>query len=870
MADAVSTQIGHEPHHPTRFRRRIPIVPVIPRKFERKSSPTNHSRVEHLPPANTSAKSGTSESSTPIDGSLQISGEEPRDAPEKENMEETKKVYEKSQYNARTGPGDVDRPERVLRNSSSPSRKSSSPKSTKRYADNIILERREEPTSPEGRKDSEDQARGGNILWNSRNIFKEENSQKAPLSFGDGERFLTESIDLNNLAREKDEASHPSLSSPFSSNASQPFQSQLQIETFHSHLQYPWKYPKPSYPLYSVRERPSSDYIDTTPTDDIVSPTETDYRGYGHMSYTSVQPEFTPPTDPSPSPTKEPCKVKTPELFHDGQENSPTLDRLSSSSSLYQGYTYAKTGLSRPSPPDNSSSTHEMLSSPFLPVHDQIIPESSKNPSHDGMSPESSIDLSKLQRNGIDMSNDTLRHSSAKIKDSASESKQPCAERPSPTSTLGSFHQQCQSTGPEILAGESFARKALGYQNWRSATLQSLNPTVTETFSNYSPLTSYLLDQFDRELYADILLEVIHERDGLVMAEFKLHSLIMAQNKLFQSLLNASTNERHGRKVLQIRTNERFITSDAIRGALRVLYGEPSHLFIGSCLHIDFSQTNCDMSLIWMDHALAFAASGYFLGLDEVVSRGLHIASSILSWNNIEKAISFALHGGQEASLDPEHALRVDELVSLAKTPTDCISTFIRGASDSWRERAGSRSESRNSPSENACVSRSALLSTCLNYIASEFPISWDFNPSVCPLADVDRLPTIAKHQVPSNKLRLENIQFGDCPPEIPSLSKPRDSLLSSILLSLPFIMLKYVLEQVAEPTKSRIIKPIVAERERRRIQVLGVGEVSWRQNIVDADRIVSLGWQEFVISKQGLSSSLERRWTKFEESHSK
>jgi hypothetical protein len=692
-------------------------------------------------------------------------------------------------------------------------------------------------------------------------------------SIQDGVGYVTTTSGLRDLVTEKNGFRLPPPFYPRSSKHFIPFQPQLHLQTLQPHLQVTSVDSDQSHTAHPLTKHPSS-YYAATPPDDNVSPIETGYRGYGHIPYASLQPDHTPPTDPSPSPTNDSDKARSgiPENISKVQENSPVENRPPSPCSFYQGYTYGNVGPARPESLDNSSSIHDASQVgqvDHLPPHEyEHMLSSSFYGRPDGqISSKTSINSLESQENCTGMAGKALRHHMANVDDSISESRQSWAHGVSPTSSPGSLHQPCQSSGSEVHAGESIPATEFKYESWRSATLQSLNQTITEVFPNQNPLTAYLLDQFDKPKYADIRLEVIHERDGLAMAEFYLHGLIMGQNVWWQELLKVFRNEHQGLKLIQLRSNDQFITPQAVRAALRVFYGEPPHLFIGSCLPIDFSKSNTDTSVTWMENALAFAASGYLLGLDEVITRGLHIASSILNWDNVEKALSFALNDGLDPNLDPGHALRVDSLLSSAQTSAACISSANHGAGDSIQAPTGPCTGSCTPQPKTACSRRSSsLMFQCLNYIASEFPPSWSLVVSAYPMTDIDRLPVIAKSQSPSNKSRLIRIQFGDCPPEILSMPRHRDAMLSSILLSLPFMPLKHILDQVAEPTRSRVIGPIVDERERRRTQVLKEGETIWNQKIVDADHWAHVGWKEFVVPTQGSSLALERRWTNFYE----
>ena len=859
-------------HHIQKPRRNIPIVPAIPRKFERKPRPSNNGVTDCSALPIETAKSTASRSSTNIDGvcdQLQTVGDRLDNSPEEENLVGGQQETTRSEPKVRKVSSDIGRLGVGPDNSRSPNGKIRVPIIIKEEAGNQVLEFVAGPKSvTEENKKLDSEAEGRN---NAERADKSSSHPSSSETAGEGTRFVTAVNDIQNLVTENTGFQLPSPIYPQSFQSLPPSHSQFQIQKSQPHSQYPSVAPNPFYPPYSTTEHPSSYYIATPPMDDSNPPTAADYRGYGHISYTSLQPGYTPPTDPIPSPKNDSCKTReqNPEGSKDVQESSSTMKRSPSPCLFYQGYAYGNFGLDGLPNPGNPPSNQDVSPINSLPSqrHENLA-TTSDNAQPDDHSNKSYVISHKSPEDGTFMLTNTLRQHAAKTNDGDNKSRRSWAPVPSSASSLDSFHQRYPLANSGIHNWDSFASETLNHEDWRSATLHSLNP-ATETLPKQSPLAAHLLDQFENEKYADIHLEVIHERDGLVMADFKVHSLIMAQNRFCQDLLDGSPSESQGLRLLRLRTNESFITPQAIRGALRVFYGEPAYLFMDSCLQIDFSKDSATTSLTWMENALAFAASGYLLGLDEVIDRALRVASSILSWDNIEKAISFALHGGLDPSLDPDHALRVESLVSLAKTSTDCIPLAIRGASESLRQRSRPRSGYRTPLSQNASGRRSALLFMCLNFIASEFPMSWDLDTSACPFAEIDRLPMTAKSHSPSTKSRLVSIRFGDYPPEIHSLPRHRNTVLSSILLSLPFIPLKYLLQHVTEPTKSRIAGPIVDERERRRIQVLQEGEAGWSQRIIDADHFAYIGWKELISSKKDSYLVLERKWMNFEESHS-
>lgn len=843
MAD---TQLGQNAHKIRSARRMVPIVPVIPRKLE--TNPKPNERGGKCSPTNEMIKPAMSDPSTPTNSSfirLRSADDELCSSPKEETPVEA-------------GAERPRNPVEIEMKNRENLKKSLRVNVQLQEAFENVPKSKEEPGSCDEVNET---------LRSPSNEKRGEISQghsSPSQSIQDGVRSITTTSNLRDLVTQKNEFMLPPPFYPRSSNHFLPCQPQPHLQklqqdsSVESNLSYT-AHPSTPHP-----------YI-ATPPDDNVSPIEAGYRGYGHISYASVQPDHTPPTDPSTSPTNDSDNMHsgTTENISKSEENSLIENRPPSPCSFYQGYTYGNVGPTRPGFLDNSSFIHDasqarQVDLPPPHEYEYMLSSSFYGRPDDQISTKTSTNSLESRENITSMAGNTLRHHMANVDDSISESRQSWAHGVSPTSSLGSFHQQNQSSSSEFHVGGSIPATEFKYECGRSATLQLLNQTIIEVSPSQTPLPAYLLDQFDKPKYADIRLEVIHERDGLPMAEFYLHSLIMGQNMWWQDLVESSRSEQQGLKLIKLWSNDQYVTPQAIRAALRVFYGEPSHLFIGSCLQIDFSKSNTDTSVTWMDNALAFAASGYLLGLDEVITRGLHIASSILNWDNVEKALSFALNDGLDPDLDPCHALRVESLLS---SSADCSSFANQGANDLAQAATRPCTGFRTPQPKTACSRRSySLMSQCLNYIASNFPPSWNLVVSAFPLAEIDRLPVIAKSHSPSNKSRLIRMQFGDCPPEIFSMPRNRDAILSSILLSLPFMPLKHILDQVVEPTRSRILGPIVDERERRRTQVLKDGEMIWSQKIVDADHWAHVGWKEFVVPNQDSSLAFERRWTNFYE----
>lgn len=421
-------------------------------------------------------------------------------------------------------------------------------------------------------------------------------------------------------------------------------------------------------------------------------------------------------------------------------------------------------------------------------------------------------------------------------------------------------------TQPEKLLLE----RPIHFETWRYSVLQSLNESTHDVKSSQHVLTDFLLQQFNDDAFADIRLDISQKDNSFERTTYSVHGVVIAQSSLLRNLMNDSMFFEDGKRVIKIRVEDRFVTPAVIKAALRVCYGESALSFKGSSSYISSSQSSSEVSISWMENALAFAKSGYLLGLQAVIYRGLQIASMVLNWENIETALSFLLDGGVDPDWNSENSIQAtstsassshnsSELNVLENAvPLQDLSVANSELNAESRQQLFGQSPKTHSPSARD------LLYQCLHFIISEFPESWKVNVSSRSLADIDRLPMTVENKPPLSKSRLSRIQFGDHPSEMTIKSSNENITLSSIMLSLPFVHLKYIVDRLDDNTKGRNLKPLIKERERRRHQVLRSDSVpvSLRRSIREWGHA---GWEEYVDSEQNLHWSIHRKWTGLE-----
>ncbi|KAL6718514.1 hypothetical protein ACLMJK_004606 [Lecanora helva] len=404
---------------------------------------------------------------------------------------------------------------------------------------------------------------------------------------------------------------------------------------------------------------------------------------------------------------------------------------------------------------------------------------------------------------------------------------------------------------------------------WSSAKMDVEYGNAYEISSGEAPLAEHLLRHFNNPDCADCELIVSHENDRFHRTKWFLSSILLIRSPILQQLVSRSEpSEAAGMRVLELHLMDRFVTPTALSSALQVLYGKPVKSYpITNAAELDLSAS--EFSAATMNSSLAYAASGYILGLQNVISRGLEIASDILSWDNLEMALSFGLEsekGRQWDKFSPTAQACYSSELSRDSNGSSSIVVFTP-SSDSDQTSPNSKQTSASTSSSKSLQpstphSADDLLLHCLDYIIHNFPTSWELDQSARPLADVDRLPITVESRSPLARSRLSHIQFGDHPSELVAKSNDRNVLLSTILFSIPFAKLEYLLSNLGE-SLARNMKTIIKERERRRRIVLQSKSVSWEERFAAKDKSWSeVGYEESVDTSENEIIKLLRKHT--------
>ncbi|KPM39599.1 hypothetical protein AK830_g6970 [Neonectria ditissima] len=396
-----------------------------------------------------------------------------------------------------------------------------------------------------------------------------------------------------------------------------------------------------------------------------------------------------------------------------------------------------------------------------------------------------------------------------------------------------------------------------------------MNPPMDEA----DGLVGYLQQQFGVPDFADCVLELRY-KDDRAPVRIPGHRILLFRSPEIASALAKQSSHQSVPTIL-LETNSKWIRSDSFYIAVQRLYGLP--LFSIPPPPPGAKQgdvADAGSAIERLDFALSYAAAGHLLSWEPVTRRGCEIAIQLINWQTMERALGFAL----EEHLD-------------------------KASYDTYKYGEGSR----------------AILNEIITYIIKNLPPNFIIDVSVDTSAaeskQIRRLPFIPvpnPHPAPTNSgpaiargtslhlgrarhsQQITGIQFGDL--SMPASKNPAagnqasrpaylpsHAVLSRVLLNIPFTHLKMALEPAGTNNANGwnnaehryyIIRDVVAERERRRLQAVDAirngripgWESIWKQLSTPEPRYFdqwsALGWKE-EISQYGNPEgpALGRTW---------
>lgn len=371
-------------------------------------------------------------------------------------------------------------------------------------------------------------------------------------------------------------------------------------------------------------------------------------------------------------------------------------------------------------------------------------------------------------------------------------------------------------------------------------------PDFRPDMENAQFLRDHVRSRFAKPAFADCHLQISHDLDASTQ-RIDGHRIILARSptllRQIQEVAGAATTE------LKIHLPGKYLSLHTFNECLKYIYGghlpplDPPHRQSNSFVEPVPAQMER------MELALQRIATGAWLDMPAIAWRGMNVATNALTWNTLPLALEFGLTGG----------------ISPMWTLDD--GSEERSSTASSDDSHGRTDNASSAPTYDPFAT--PLLQSILQFVTNNFPP--DFYPDInaSQLEVYPRLPPVPprEQQHEKNKSsrsadpRLSQLRFGELPParaESPKAS-PITTTISTLLFSLPFQLLKFLLEhpvmteRIGAETVGSIMRQTTTERESRRLRCLKAKQRAAAKQDDGQDDSANLYWEEHVeVTGQG------------------
>ncbi|KAK4493941.1 hypothetical protein PRZ48_015127 [Zasmidium cellare] len=355
------------------------------------------------------------------------------------------------------------------------------------------------------------------------------------------------------------------------------------------------------------------------------------------------------------------------------------------------------------------------------------------------------------------------------------------------------------------------------------------HPEVALSIENAESLRDHVLSQLRNPELADCHLQ-ISEQEGHGRHYLEAHKLILARSTTLLSIIRNSEPPAAAtlKTQVHIQLKGNYIRVGPFLDAVKYIYGGPLPLF-------DMFGAGGAPMEERMELALRHIATGAWLNIAPFAHRGVEVASSLLNWETMPQALGFALEGG----LAPVWPIEDGSEERVSTCSSD----------DSFN-----KPEAGGSPTYDPYSS--GLLHRAIDFTVQQLPPNFYLDSTAPQLVACPRLPPFQpSHESKPSRSdpRLSKIRFGEVPAD--DLQRPSfaTTTVSSILLSLPFPLLKFLLEHPAlsnrlgAETVASIMRQVVNEREVRRQKALKARTTNHIVDGTESTAVQNLFWEELV-----------------------
>lgn len=323
--------------------------------------------------------------------------------------------------------------------------------------------------------------------------------------------------------------------------------------------------------------------------------------------------------------------------------------------------------------------------------------------------------------------------------------------------------------------------RALHYQNGTAHPGEHVEQSPFE-------LASYLFTQFGNPEFADFILQIRSPESALV--SIPVHGIVVVRSPVIAEAVRRSPAPTHrsrdARRLIDVMALDPHVTRDSLEEAVKVLYGAPllqpqSFLFgLAPFAYEAGAPSSSNEARRRMQQVISYIAAAKALQIPSMQARGVEIARLLLRWDTIDQVLRYGLQA------------------SSARKEMESEDFFI-----------------------------ATLLGYAVEFIAYAFPVDFKLYTIAPEFHDVPRLPILLETRPPTHNPRLSKIRFGDAPPEEDISPNHVDKALSTILFSLPPVLLdrlfnhRAIANQIGWTGATKLLGDVIAERENRRQKTL-------------------------------------------------
>lgn len=355
------------------------------------------------------------------------------------------------------------------------------------------------------------------------------------------------------------------------------------------------------------------------------------------------------------------------------------------------------------------------------------------------------------------------------------------------------------------------------------------HPEVAINLENAESLRDHVLSQLRNPELADCHLQ-ISEQEGYGRQYLEGHKLILSRSSTLLSIIRSSEAPAAATLKTQVHVQLKgnYIRIGPFLEAVKYIYGGPLPPF-------DMFGAGGASAEDRMELALQHIATGAWLNIAPFAHRGVEVSASLLNWETVPQALGFALEGG----LAPIWPIEDGSEEKISTCSSD----------DSFN-----KPEAGGSPTYDPFSS--GLLHRAIDFTVQQLPPNFYLDSTAPQLAACPRLPPFQPaHESKSSRSdpRLSKIRFGEVPADDHQRPSFATTTVSSILLSLPFPLLKFLLEhpvlsnRLGAETVASIMRQVVNEREVRRQKALNTRTANHMVDGAESTAVQNLYWEEVV-----------------------